>query len=59
MGGARVRSGRIRVSPRVAHLHITVDDLPLVLGRCSDNNTADRAGLPPGTLAMTSSPDRR
>ena len=50
MGGARVRSGRIRVSPRVAHLHITVDD-PLVVGRCSDNNTADRAGLPPGTLA--------
>ena len=31
----------------------------LVVGRCSDNNTADRAGLPPGTLAMTSSRDRR
>ncbi|MFS8979163.1 DUF6130 family protein [Cupriavidus necator] len=37
-----------RVSPRVGHLHITVDDLPWWWADPSDNNTVDIAGLPPG-----------
>ena len=36
------------VSPRVGHLHITVDDLPWWWADASDNNTVDIAGLPPG-----------
>jgi hypothetical protein len=42
------RAGAVQVSPRVARLHITVDDLPWWWADASDNNTADRAGLPPG-----------
>jgi hypothetical protein len=38
----------IEVSPRVGHLHITVDDLPWWWADASDNNTIDIAGLPPG-----------
>jgi hypothetical protein len=37
-----------QVSPRVGHLHITVDDLPWWWADASDNNTVDIAGLPAG-----------
>jgi hypothetical protein len=38
----------LNVSPRVGHLHITVDDLPWWWADASDLNTIDIAGLPPG-----------
>ena len=38
----------VDVSPRIGHLHITVDDLPWWWADASDNNTVDIAGLPPG-----------
>jgi Family of unknown function (DUF6130) len=41
-------AGAVNVSPRVGHLHITVDDLPWWWADASDNNTVDIAGLPPG-----------
>ncbi|WP_199339697.1 DUF6130 family protein [Nostoc sp. FACHB-892] len=41
-------AGAVQVSPRVGHLHITVDDLPWWWADASDNNTIDIAGLPPG-----------
>jgi hypothetical protein len=41
-------AGALQVSPRVGHLHITVDDLPWLWADASDNNTIDIAGLPPG-----------
>jgi hypothetical protein len=37
-----------KVSPRVGHLHVTVDDLPWWWADASDNNTVDIANLPPG-----------
>ena len=37
----------LQVSPRVGHLHITVDDLAWWWADASDNNTVDIAGLPP------------
>jgi hypothetical protein len=40
--------GALSTSPRVGHLHITVDDLPWWWADASDNNTVDIAGLPPG-----------
>lgn len=40
--------GAAKVSPRVGHLHITVDDLPWWWADASDNNTVDIAGLKPG-----------
>ena len=40
--------GALQVSPRVGHLHITVDDLPWWWAEASENNTIDIAGLPPG-----------
>jgi hypothetical protein len=40
--------GATQVSPRVGHLHITVDDLPWWWADASDSNTVDIAGLPPG-----------
>ena len=40
--------GARQVSPRVGHLHITVDDLPWWWADASDNNTIDIAGLPAG-----------
>jgi hypothetical protein len=40
--------GALNVSPRIGHLHITVDDLPWWWADASDNNTIDVAGLPPG-----------
>jgi len=41
-------AGALSVSPRIGHLHITVDDLPWWWADASDNNTVDLAGLPPG-----------
>ena len=41
-------AGTDDVSPRIGHLHITVDDLPWWWADASDNNTVDVAGLPPG-----------
>ena len=41
-------AGALNVSPRLGHLHITVDDLPWLWADASDNNTVDIAGLPPG-----------
>jgi len=38
----------LNVSPRVGHLHITVDDLPWLWADASDLNTVDIAGMPPG-----------
>lgn len=40
--------GALKVSPRVGHLHIIVDDLPWWWADSSDNNTVDIAGFPPG-----------
>ena len=40
--------GAAKVSPRVGHLHITVDDLPWWWADTSDSNTIDIAGLPVG-----------
>lgn len=40
--------GALNASPRLGHLHITVDDLPWLWADASDNNTVDIAGLPPG-----------
>jgi hypothetical protein len=40
--------GALHVSPRVGHLHVTVDDLPWHWADTSDNNTIDIVGLPPG-----------
>jgi hypothetical protein len=37
-----------KVSPRVGHLHVTVDDLPWWWADTSDSNTIDIAGLPVG-----------
>jgi len=36
------------VSPRIGHLHISVDDLPWLWADASDSNTVDIAYLPPG-----------
>jgi hypothetical protein len=41
-------TGALNVSPRVGHLHVTVDDLPWHWGDFSDNNTIVVVGLPPG-----------
>jgi hypothetical protein len=41
-------AGALQVSPRVGHLHISVDDLPWLWADASDSNTVDIAGLPPG-----------
>jgi hypothetical protein len=41
-------AGALQVSPRLGHLHITVDDLPWWWADASDNNTVDIANLPPG-----------
>ena len=38
----------VQASPRLGHLHITVDDLPWWWADASDNNTIDIAGLPAG-----------
>jgi hypothetical protein len=41
-------AGAVNLSPRVGHLHVTVDDLPWRWGDFSDNNTIVVVGLPPG-----------
>ena len=41
-------AGALSTSPRVGHLHITVDDLPWWWADASNTNTVDIAGLPPG-----------
>src|SRR5215813_11569335 len=41
-------AGALKVSPRLGHLHIIVDDLPWWWADASDNNTVDIAGFPPG-----------
>jgi hypothetical protein len=41
-------AGALQVSPRVGHLHITVDDLPWLWADSSDLGTVDMAGMPPG-----------
>jgi hypothetical protein len=46
-------AGALQVSPRVGHLHITVDDLPWWWADASDSNTVDIAGLPPGQHKVT------
>lgn len=40
--------GASKVSPRVGHLHVTVDDQPWWWADASDSNTIDIAGLPVG-----------
>ncbi|MGK9171125.1 hypothetical protein KXR53_32840 [Inquilinus limosus] len=46
-------AGALAVSPRIGHLHVTVDDLPWWWADASDNNTVDIAGLPPGDHKVT------
>ena len=41
-------AGALNASPRIGHLHITVDDLPWLWADASDSNTIDLAGMPPG-----------
>ena len=41
-------AGALQASPRVGHLHVTVDDLPWWWADASDSNTVDIAGLQPG-----------
>ena len=41
-------AGALKVSPRVGHLHITVDDSPWWWADASDSNTIDMAGFLPG-----------
>jgi len=41
-------AGALNVSPRVGHLHVTVDDLPWHWADASNGNTIDLVGLPPG-----------
>jgi hypothetical protein len=38
----------VNVSPRVGHLHVSVDDLPWYWGDFSDSNTVVVTALPPG-----------
>lgn len=38
----------VNVSPRVGHLHVSVDDLPWYWGDFSDSNTIVVTALPPG-----------
>jgi Family of unknown function (DUF6130) len=46
-------AGALTVSPRVGHLHITVDDLPWWWADASDSNTVDIANLPAGEHKVT------
>jgi hypothetical protein len=41
-------AGAVSVSPRIGHLHVTVDDLPWRWGEFSDTPTIVVVGLPPG-----------
>ena len=42
-----------KVSPRVGHLHVRVDDLPWLWADTSDSNTIDIGGMPPGEHKVT------
>ena len=46
--GPVLGQGALQASPRVGHLHITVDDLPWLWADTSNSNTIDIYGLPPG-----------
>ena len=46
--GPVLGEGALKASPRVGHLHITVDDLPWLWADTSGSNTIDIFGLPPG-----------
>jgi hypothetical protein len=41
-------TGALDVSPRIGHLHVTVDDLPWHWADASDSNTIDLVGMLPG-----------
>jgi uncharacterized protein DUF6130 len=41
-------TGALNASPRIGHLHVTVDDLPWHWADASDSNTIDLVGMPPG-----------
>jgi hypothetical protein len=43
----------LKLSPRVGHLHVRVDDLPWLWADSSDNNTVDIGGMPPGEHKVT------
>lgn len=45
--------GGLRASPRVGHLHISVDGSPWWWADASDDNTIDIAGLTPGKHTVT------
>ena len=55
-------AGAAAVSPRVGHLHVTVDDLPWHWGDFADTQTVVVVGLPPGPhkiLIELSDPEHR
>jgi hypothetical protein len=43
----------LKLSPRVGHLHVRVDDLPWLWTDTSDSNTIDIGGMPPGEHKVT------
>ena len=45
---AEVGAAAVGVSPRIGHLHITVDNLPWHWAEANDHNTIIVVGLPPG-----------
>lgn len=51
--GPVLGEGALKASPRVGHLHITVDDLPWLWADTSNSNTIDIFGLPPGPHKVT------
>ena len=51
--GPVLSESALKVSPRVGHLHVTVDDLPWLWADTSNSNTIDIFGLPPGPHKVT------
>lgn len=51
--GPVLGEGALKTSPRVGHLHITVDDLPWLWADTGNSNTIDIFGLPPGPHKVT------
>jgi hypothetical protein len=51
--GPVLGEGALHTSPRVGHLHITVDDLPWLWADTGNSNTIDIFGLPPGPHKVT------
>ena len=43
----------LALSPRVGHLHVSVDDLPWLWADASDSNTVDIGNMPPGEHTVT------